>query len=250
VSDVNEGEGRRAPAAPVYVARLLVLALVIWIAYEAASWPDVAALARRIPKTTAFIERYRKRQRDAAQDARVAWTPVPYAAISPHLKRAVVVAEDIHFFSHHGFDTGEMKHAVTQALEDGELPRGASTITQQLAKNLWLSPSRNPVRKLKEAVLTWQLERSLSKRRILEVYLNVVEFGPGVFGVEAASRRYFGKSAMDLGEEQAVALAASLPKPRTWRPGSPSRAYRGRVDVIQRRLAKADFLWKHIGDRR
>ncbi|OLC15383.1 MAG: monofunctional biosynthetic peptidoglycan transglycosylase [Candidatus Rokubacteria bacterium 13_1_40CM_69_27] len=247
MSDVDEGGRGRAPAAPGSLIQLLVLALGVWIAYEAWNWPDVATLARRTPKTTAFIDRYRERQRDAGRDARVAWTSVPYAAISPHLKRAVVVAEDVNFFSHHGFDTGEMRQAVMQALEDVELPRGASTITQQLAKNLWLSPSRNPVRKLKEAVFTWQLERSLGKRRILELYLNVVEFGPGVFGVEAASRRYFGKSAVELSEEEAVALAASLPNPTAWHPGSSSPPYRRRVEAIRRRMAKAEFLWKQIG---
>src|SRR5207247_627917 len=95
-----------------------------------------------------------------------------------------------------------MREAMTEALEERKLPRGASTITQQLAKNLWLSPSRSPLRKAREAVLTWQLERTLSKRRILECYLNVVEFGPGVYGVEAASRRYFGKAAAELNEDE------------------------------------------------
>ena len=99
---------------------------------------------------------------------------------------------------------------MERAIEGHEVPRGASTITQQLAKNLWLSPSRNPVRKLKEAILTWQLERQLGKRRILELYLNVAEFGSGIYGAEAASRRYFGKSAADLSDDEAAQLAASL----------------------------------------
>lgn len=239
-----------APAPPGRLLPLLVIALGVWIVYEAWHWPDVATLARRAPKTTAFIELHHERQRDAGRDARVAWTWMPYSALSPHLKRAVVVAEDVNFFSHHGFDTGEMKQAMAQALEDIELPRGASTITQQLAKNLWLSPSRNPVRKLKEAILTWQLERSLGKRRILELYLNVAEFGPGVFGSEAASRRYFGKSAADLSVDEAVALAASLPNPTSWHPGSSSSASRRRAEAIKRRMGKAEFLWKRIGDRR
>ncbi len=249
MSRVAAGAGVPAPMAPGCLLPALVLALGVWIAYEAWNWPDVAALARRAPPTTAFIERYRERQRDARRDPRVAWTWVPYAAISPHLKRAAVLAEDASFFSHRGFDTGEMKQAVVQALEDVELPRGASTISQQLAKNLWLSPSRNPVRKLKEAVLTWQLERTLGKRRILELYLNVVEFGPGLFGAEAASRRYFGRSALELREEEAVALAASLPNPTDWHPGSTSAIYRRRMDAIKRRMAKAEFLWRQIGER-
>jgi monofunctional biosynthetic peptidoglycan transglycosylase len=176
----------------------------------------------------------------------VAWRWVDYARISPHLKRAVLVAEDTKFFSHGGFDTTEIGQALREAVEAGERPRGASTITQQLAKNLWLSSSLNPVRKVKEAILTWQLERTLSKRRILELYLNVVEFGPGVHGAEAASRHYFGKAARALSENEAVELAATLPKPSAWHPGATSRAYRRYVKIIKRRLAGAHFLWRQI----
>jgi monofunctional glycosyltransferase len=176
----------------------------------------------------------------------VAWTWTPYAAISPALKRAVLVSEDVNFFSHHGFALDEMQSALEDAVRDRELPRGASTITQQLAKNLWLSRSRNPLRKAKEAVLTWQLERRLSKRRILELYLNVVEFGPGVYGVGAASQRYFAKPPADLDESEAAQLAAVLPSPSTWRPGSASPGYRRRVAAIERRMERATFLWKQI----
>ena len=137
----------------------------------------------------------------------------PYARIAPDLKVAILVAEDIDFFSHEGFAVGEMKLALEEAWKEGEAPRGASTITQQLAKNLWLSPSRNPWRKVKEALLTRSLERHLEKRRILELYLNVVEFGPGIYGAEAASRNYFGVAASALTRRQAAELAASLPKP-------------------------------------
>ena len=153
----------------------------------------------------------------------------------------MLVGEDINFFSHRGFDLGEIRLAVTKAIEDGAPPRGASTITQQLAKNLWLSPSRNPLRKLEEAVLTWQLERTLSKRRIFELYLNVVEFGPGIYGVEASSRRYFGKSVSEVSDDEAAELAASLPSPTTWHPGSSRPGYRRHVESIKRRMAKATF---------
>ncbi|HEY2992007.1 MAG TPA: biosynthetic peptidoglycan transglycosylase, partial [Methylomirabilota bacterium] len=127
-----------------------------------------------------------------------------------------------------------------------ELPRGASTISQQLVKNLWLSPSRDPLRKTREAILTWQLERTLGKRRILELYLNVVEFGPGVWGVESASRRYFGKPAADLGDDEAALLAAALPSPAAWHPGSSSAAYRRHVEAVRRRMDKAQFLRRLI----
>jgi monofunctional biosynthetic peptidoglycan transglycosylase len=173
-----------------------------------------------------------------------AW--VPYAAISPSLKVAVLVAEDINFFAHRGFDTGEMRKALGQALEELELPRGASTITQQLAKNLWLSPSRDPLRKTREAILTWQLERTLGKRRILELYLNVAEFGPGVWGAETASRRYFGKPAADLGDDEAARLAAALPSPTTWHPGSKSPAYRRHAETVRRRMDRVQFLRRSL----
>ena len=222
---------------------ILVAAVVAW---EWLTWPDVAALARRNPPTTAFIERYRARQRAAGRDDRVQRLWVPHGAIASGVKRAVLVGEDVNFFSHNGFDFGEIRLAVTKAVEDGAPPRGASTITQQLAKNLWLSPSRNPLRKVEEAILTWQLERALPKRRIFELYLNVVEFGPGVYGVEAASRRYFGKPAAEVTDDEAAELAASLPSPTTWHPGSPRPGYRRHVESIKRRMAKATFLGGQI----
>jgi monofunctional biosynthetic peptidoglycan transglycosylase len=126
------------------------------------------------------------------------------------------------------------------------MPRGASTITQQLAKNLWLSRSRSPWRKAKEAALTWQLERGLDKRRILELYLNVAEFGPGVYGAGAAAQRYFGKPAAELGPDEAAQLAAALPNPAAWHPGASSAAYRRRVATIRERTARAAFLSRWI----
>jgi len=228
------------------LALAALLAIAGWVTYEAWTWPSVRALQQRPPRTTAFIEQYRARQRAAGRLDRVAWTWVDYASVSPHAKRAVLVAEDIGFFTHRGFDLHELRDAVVQALEEGEPLRGASTITQQLAKNLWLSPSRNPARKLREALLTWQLERTLSKRRILELYLNVVEFGPGTYGIEAAARRYFGKPAAALDVEEAARLAASLPNPAIWHPGSGARGYDRHVARIVRRMVRAEFLWKQI----
>src|SRR6185295_504656 len=229
--------------------RLLLLAglalLAVWLLWEAVTWPDVAALAHSHPKTTAFIEAYRgwglfgkKRE--------VEWKWVPYSRISSNLKRAVLVSEDIRFFSHGGFDDAEIRAALQDAWEDKELPRGASTLTQQLAKNLWLSPSYNPLRKVKEAILTRQLESRLPKRRILELYLNVAELGRGIYGAEAAARHYFGRSAASLSERQAAELAACLPRPKSWHPGVSSRAYQRKVRSIQRRMAKARWLRREI----
>ena len=224
-----------------------ILALAGWLIWQAATWPDVAGLVKRPPTTTSFIERYKERERAGGRkgQATLAWTP--YAAISPNVKRAVLVAEDINFFSHRGFDWGEIKSAIMEeARGDRETARGASTISQQLVKNLWLSPGRNPLRKAKEAILTWQVERTLSKRRILELYLNVVEFGPGVYGVGAAARTYFGKSPADLSEEESSLLAASLPRPASWHPGSKSPHYLRYAASIRSRMDTAEFLRKQI----
>jgi len=214
--------------------------------YQVATWPDVASLATRSPETTAFIERFRSTRHARGENERVEWQWVSGDRISPHLMRAVVAGEDLEFFTHHGFSTTEMRAALRAALKEGEPLRGASTITQQLAKNLWLTPSRNPWRKVKEALLTRQLEQFLSKRRILEIYVNVVEFGPGIYGAEAAARYYFGKPASSLTQHEAAMLAAGLPRPSSWHPGRDTPGYRHYVAEIERRLARATFLWRYV----
>jgi len=220
--------------------------LLAYTIVELATWPDVEALARKNPKTTAFIESYKERRQDEGKKPRVSRQWTGYAAISRNLKCAVLAAEDMSFFDHDGFDVHEIKAAVQDAAEKGELPRGASTISQQLAKNLWLSPSYNPLRKIKEAVLTSEIEEHLHKKRILELYLNVVEFGPGIYGAEAAAQAYFGKSAAALSELEAAELAASLPRPRSWNPRSRSKAYRRYVETIIHRMNKAQYLKNRI----
>lgn len=230
-----------------WVTGALATLVAGWIGWQIAVWPDVAALGDQHPESTAFIERYRREQRALGRSDAVQWVWEPYERISAHLKRAVVAAEDMEFFFHHGFSSAELRDALTKALRKLEAPRGASTITQQLAKNLWLSPSRDPLRKLKEAILTKQLERHLSKRRILELYLNVAEFGQGVYGAEAAARHYFEKPAAELTEHEAAELAASLPRPSTWHPGRDSGPYRRYVAEIERRMGVATFLWRAMG---
>jgi len=222
--------------------RLLVgglAAITFGITFVIFTWPDVASLERENPKTTAFITAAKER------GAEVEWRWAPYNRIADELKKAVLVAEDYSFFSHHGFDTHEIKAAAREAVK-GKRVRGASTISQQLAKNLWLSPSRSPTRKLREIVLTRQLERNLSKHRILELYLNFVEFGPGVYGAEAAARRYFEVPAGDLDAVQAAQLAASLPRPSSWHPGVTSSGYEGSVDRILILLEQAGWLDKKL----
>ncbi len=224
-------------------AGTVALALFLGLAWTLFTWPDVEFLATEYPESTAFIDRYRESRRaEGASDA-VAWTPVPYDRISVHLKRAVIASEDTEFFFHDGFSSHELREAIREAIREREAPRGASTITQQLAKNLWLSPSRNLTRKIREALLTRQLEEALSKDRILALYLNVVEFGPGIYGAEAAARHYFGKSASQLSEREGAMLAAGLPRPKQWNPSSSSENYARRVDrilEIERRLGYVD----------
>ncbi len=221
-------------------------ALAAFAAHEILTWPDVARLARHNPPTTSFIERYKARERREGRVPHVEQTWVPYDRISPDLKCALLVSEDINFFSDNGFDVPEMEDALKEAWKKHEFPRGASTLTQQLAKNLWLSPSRNPWRKIKEALLTIQLERDLGKRRILELYLNVVEFGPGIYGAEAGAEAYFGTSCDRLTRRQAAELVAGLPAPDRWHPGTRSRAARRRTAIILRRMEKARFVWKLV----
>ena len=143
---------------------------------------------------------------------------VPLSRISPYLQKAVIVAEDASFYRHRGFDWPGIRDAATRNWDRGELRRGGSTITQQLAKNLYLSPEKNFVRKLHEALITRALEDRLSKRRILELYLNVVEWGHGIYGAEAAARHHFGKAALDLTPAEAALLAGILPSPRRYDP--------------------------------
>ncbi len=217
-----------------------LILLGVYIGWKALTWPDVAALAKDNPKSTAFIDAYRNRW--FFPDREIEWKWVPYTRISRNLRRAVLVGEDAAFFGHEGFDTDEMRDAITQAIEKKRLPRGASTITQQLAKNLYLSPSRNPLRKIEEVILTRQLEAHLPKKRILEIYLNVVELGPGIYGVEAASRHYFHASAGNLSAHQAAQLAGSLPAPKTWHPGSDSKKYLWHVRWIERRMWRTGWV--------
>jgi monofunctional biosynthetic peptidoglycan transglycosylase len=212
-----------------------------YLGYVYLTLPDVRPLARENPTSTAFM---RLRQDEARYDGRTKFvirhTWVPYSRISPYLKRAVVVTEDAAFFDHDGIDLDEIKASLERNWEDGRFTRGASTITQQLAKNLYLSPTRNPVRKLRELFITRRLEASLSKRRILEIYLNVIEWGDGIFGAEAAARAYFGKSAADLTREEAALMAGAIINPRELNVAKPNRRLVRRQQIVLRRMGAAE----------
>jgi monofunctional biosynthetic peptidoglycan transglycosylase len=181
--------------------------------------PDVSKLKRENPKTTAYIELRRSQARAKGKPFDLKWTWTPWDGISQDLKNAVLTAEDDTFYRHNGVDWQAVRGALDRDVSERRLAYGASTITQQVARNLYLSPSKNPLRKIKEALIAWRLEKELGKRRIFELYLNIAEWGRGIFGAEAASQAYFGKHASELSVDEAVALAVVLPSPARHDPG-------------------------------
>lgn len=200
--------------------------------------PDVRPLKTQNPSSTAFM---RLRATEAERDGKPLvfqqeW--VPYSKISPALKRAVMFAEDSAFVQHDGVDYDELRAAIELDWNKGEFVRGASTITQQLAKNLYLSPSRNPYRKLAELFITRRLEAELSKGRIFEIYLNVIEWGDGVWGAEAAAQTYFNEPASALTAEQSALLAAAIINPRIYSPAHPNRRLLSRQAFILRNMSE------------
>jgi monofunctional biosynthetic peptidoglycan transglycosylase len=205
-------------------------------AYLYLSLPDVRTLRTRNPGTTAFIELRLREARAKGLEPRRVQRWVSYGRISANLKRAVLVAEDSGFWQHEGIDFEQMKESMEINIERLEFARGGSTITQQLAKNLYLSPSKNPIRKIREILIARRLEAELPKQRILELYLNLIEWGDGVYGAEAAARTYFGKSAADLAPSEAALLAGAIVNPRILTPGRPTARLRRRQQMILRRM--------------
>lgn len=193
---------------------LLLVALIALLLLQASYYVRVRQYATENPATTAFMElRLQQLQaKDPGASLRHRW--VAWARISPWLKRAVIAAEDARFTQHHGIDWEALRKAFEENAEAGHVVRGGSTISQQLAKNLFLSPDRSYLRKIQEALIAVMIEQALSKRRILELYLNVIEWGEGVFGAEAAARHYHGVSAGDLNRWQSSLMAARIPNPR------------------------------------
>src|SRR5262245_12362638 len=186
------------------------------------------------PSSTHLIERRAESAKDQGRQPTIPLTCVPYHNMSPHLVRAVLAGEDLRFSSHAGIDWQGIRLAMKKNWQEKRFARGGSSITQQLAKNLFLSQSRNPVRKLHEMLIAWEMERILGKRRILEIYLNVIEWGDGIYGAEAAARHYFGVSAASLNEEQAIFLSAIIPAPLNgYNPNDRSYYLRHRVHVIR-----------------
>jgi monofunctional glycosyltransferase len=200
------------------------------------SLPDVRPLATRFPTTTAFMERRRASLAQSGLSTRLEYRPVPLSRISPAIQRAAVVAEDARFWEHNGVDWEAIRTAALHDWDRGRISHGGSTITQQLAKNLYLSPARTPWRKLREIAIAHRLENELSKRRILELYLNVVEFGPRTYGAEAAAKRYFGRPAAAISPSEAATLVAMIPSPRIYDPLRHPRRVERRAERIRRRM--------------
>jgi monofunctional glycosyltransferase len=198
--------------------RLALIAAALASLGTAITATRVFWLRRHNPRDTSFMALRRAQLRQRHESDRLERTFVPLQRISPWVRCAVVAAEDENFWTHHGFDWAAMRRAAEADVRRGTIRRGGSTITQQLAKNLYLSPSRTLLRKAREGVITFFLELELPKRRILELYLNTIELGRRTYGVEAASRKYFGCSAAALTEEEAARLAAMIPSPRIYDP--------------------------------
>jgi monofunctional biosynthetic peptidoglycan transglycosylase len=234
---------------------VLIGALVVWLLYEFATFPNISRLRTQNPVTTSMIDYRISEAKAEGREPKKYQIWMPIEQISPHLQRAVLAGEDSRFFQHDGFDWDAINKAWEEAQREGEkeakqegdydpnswippmpnFKRGASTITQQLSKNLYLSEERSFLRKGREALITYFIEKELSKKRILEIYLNVIEWGDGIYGAEAASRYYFNKSASNLTPAEAAYLSAMIPSPlNVFNPKkNPKRVIR-RQRVIQR----------------
>jgi len=226
---------RRAAAALAAVFVLVCAVYLLWL-------PDVAPLKKKNPAQTSYML---IKERQAAAKGRklgrnMVWTG--WDGISENLKHAVLVAEDDTFYRHKGVEWTSTWRAIKTDLKTGRLARGGSTITQQVARNLYLSPSKNPLRKIKEILIARRLEAALGKRRIFEIYLNIAEWGKGIYGAQAASLAYFGKSAAELTPEEAAALAAVLPSPRRYNPVKGTRFMERRKSRIVGRMRASGYL--------
>ncbi len=218
---------------------LCSLAYILWL-------PDVRLYERRNPEETAYTRLRAGQARKAGKKFSKQMYWVGLNGIAEHLQHAVIIAEDDTFYRHKGIDWDQFKIAVEKNIAARRFVYGGSTITQQLARNLYLSPSKNPLRKIKEMIIARMLEKRLGKRRILELYLNVAEWGKGIFGAEAASRAYFGKPASEINPDEAVALASIMPSPARWKVNSTSRGLIRRRNNILSRMRTSGYLPEEI----
>jgi monofunctional biosynthetic peptidoglycan transglycosylase len=219
------------------VASALLLSIGVYFVY-----PDMAKLKKTSPKKTAFMEYREEEWQRQGKKKKIIQRWVPLSQISPYAIKAVIIAEDDKFWSHEGFDYEAIQKAIEKDIKKKKFAIGGSTISQQLAKNLYLSPSKNPIRKIKEAIITWRMENNLSKKRIIELYMNVAEWGDGLFGIEAAARRYFGKPASALTAREAARLASVLPNPRKFNPTGTSKYVEHRSERIYQIMVRRGIV--------
>jgi monofunctional biosynthetic peptidoglycan transglycosylase len=224
--------------ARAHKVRALFLVVLLYLFFELATIPyfSIARLATENPQETALMRQRIDEAGTAGKTLKIAQRWIPLRKIPRQTLHAIVVAEDGTFYTHGGLDWFEIRASMERNVKEGRAARGASTITQQLAKNLYLSTAKTPLRKLKEVVITFLLESRLSKDRILEIYVNVIEWGRGIFGIDAASRAYFGKSASALTLDESLRLAAVIPSPLTHRPNSNSRYVLRRKQIVLNRM--------------
>jgi monofunctional biosynthetic peptidoglycan transglycosylase len=213
----------RFPGRIISIILVLILTYFVFDVGRYFVYPNVASLKKSCPQKTAFMKYREKVWQEKGIKRKITNIWVPLSRVSPYVMKAVIIAEDDKFWSHEGFDFEAMQKALEKDIKKKKFKSGGSTISQQLAKNMYLSPAKNPLRKIKEAILTWRMERQLSKRRIMELYLNVVEWGDGIFGIEAAARKHYGKSAAALTAREAATLAAVIPNPRRYKTDGTSR---------------------------
>ncbi|MDP9107502.1 MAG: monofunctional biosynthetic peptidoglycan transglycosylase [Pseudomonadota bacterium] len=223
------------------IARLLLLALALVIAVQLYFFVQIWWWVDHNPGSTSFMRQQESILQEHNPGARIAYKWVPYQRISTHLKRAIIASEDSHFSEHEGVDWIALQKAYEKNTRKGKVVNGGSTITQQLAKNLFLSGERSYLRKAQEFVITYMLEFWMDKERIFEIYLNVVEWGVGVFGAEAAAEHYYGVSAAALGASQAARLAVMLPRPRFYDKNRGSAYLAARTGLILRRMGSAEL---------
>jgi len=216
-----------------WAIRIGLLLFLVDVFYLGTIWPDWDYIAAHKAPKSQFILGYEKQRSKDPSLPRLRWYPVRYNQISPYLRRMVVLSEDGRFYSHRGFDLQALVEAFEYNFDRGRVVYGGSTISQQTVKNLFLTASRDPLRKWHELVLTVGMEFNLRKWKILELYLNVAEFGPGIYGAEAAARAYWGIHASELSEEQAIELAATLPSPKMNNPQTRSKRFLARVEKIR-----------------
>lgn len=226
----------------IFIIFIIFIASILYIL--PAFFYDVKKLVKENPTPTSFMKYRMKQWENQGLNKKIKNSWIPLKQISRSMRLAVIVSEDARFWQHDGFDLKAIQNAFEENLKSGRFKYGASTISQQVAKNIYLSPSKNPLRKIKEAIITYRMEQIISKKRILEIYLNIAEMGDGIFGVQEAARHYFGKSSSALNIAESAQLAAILPNPIKYNPKSNSKFVTSRAKIIANRIMKIESYKK------